>query len=129
MSLVMSPDLGYFPPEADEKSRARFCAGRFAAESRARVAGRALAARPAVPARTPAVAPRPARDRRACAKHLRLSCATTAGPAGKGPIAPGKTCRWRIILPAAASGAEAVAVAVARAGIFPVATPRLTVRP
>src|ERR1017187_6670001 len=79
MSLVMSPDLGYFPPEADEKSRARFCAGRFAAESRARVAGRALAARPAVPARTPAVAPRPARDRRACAKHLRLSCATTAG--------------------------------------------------
>src|ERR1017187_4178392 len=73
MSLVMKVQFEYFNGQANEKSRAGFCDRRPAAEPRARVAGRALAARPAVPARTPAVAPVPARDGRARKRHLRLS--------------------------------------------------------
>src|ERR1035437_5346537 len=111
LNLVTDAALGYFPKETHEKSRAGFWGGRPAAEPRARVAGRALAARPAVPARTPAIAALPARDRHARAEHFRLSRPTTAGiqrpgrkPSGRpGRAYGGRPVRQRIA-PALAAG-------------------------
>src|SRR5689334_17908540 len=100
MSLVMNAEVGYFPRQTHEKSRAGFRAGSPAAEPGARVARGPLAARPAIPARTSAIAPRPARDRYARGRNHRLPEPATAGlpcAGGKPGDEPGRPGAGRAI--------------------------------